>query len=81
MSALGQQARSLADRAAVSLKWLATIVPMAMAVGSACAFFLWSLERVGEIRFDHPWLLFLLPVGGLGVPFVSLLRTIGGGGE
>lgn len=43
------------------------IVPMAMAVGSACAFFLWSLERAAQIRFGHPWLLFLLPLGGLGV--------------
>ena len=49
------------------LKWLLLIVPMAMAVGSACAFFLWSLDLVTGWRFDHPWLLFLLPVAGVAV--------------
>jgi len=67
MSAFGQKARSLADCVFVSLKWLAMVVPMAMAVGSACAFFLWSLDRVAQIRFDRPWLLYLLPLGGVGV--------------
>ena len=67
MSALGQKVRVLAGGVAISLKWMTMIVPMAMAVGSACAFFLWSLERATELRFDHPWLLFFLPLGGLGV--------------
>jgi len=48
-------------------KWLILVVPMAMAVGSACAFFLWSLERVTQIRFEHPWLLYFLPLAGIGV--------------
>ena len=65
MSALGQKVRVLAGGVAISLKWMTMIVPMAMAVGSACAFFLWSLERATELRFDHPWLLFFLPLGGL----------------
>jgi len=38
---------------------------MAMGVGSACALFLWSLDRVTELRFAHGWLLFLLPVAGV----------------
>jgi len=67
MSALGQRSRALAGRASVLLKWLGLVVPMSMAVGSACALFLWSLERVSQIRFAHPWLLFFLPLGGLGV--------------
>jgi H+/Cl- antiporter ClcA len=50
-----------------SVKWLLLIVPMALAVGSACAFFLWSLEIVTKVRFDHPWLLYLLPLAGVGV--------------
>lgn len=50
-----------------SLKWLALLVPMAAAVGSASAFFLWSLDALTRVRFDHPWLLYLLPVGGIGI--------------
>jgi hypothetical protein len=51
----------------ISLRWLVLIVPMAALVGSAVAFFLWSLNYVTNVRFAHPWLLFLLPVAGLGV--------------
>ena len=50
--------------ARAGLKWLALIIPMAMAVGSAVAFFLWSLDAVTGVRFDHPWLLYLLPIAG-----------------
>ena len=37
------------------------------AVGSACAFFLWSLDRVTSLRLDHPRLLYLLPLAGLSI--------------
>jgi H+/Cl- antiporter ClcA/PII-like signaling protein len=70
MIPLRRTAQSSVERLSVSLKWLATIIPMAMAVGSACAFFLWSLDRVTHIRFEHPWLLFFLPLGGAGVGFL-----------
>jgi H+/Cl- antiporter ClcA len=50
-----------------ALKWLAILAPLAMAVGSASAFFLWALDAVTLVRFAHPRLLFLLPVAGLGV--------------
>ena len=40
------------------------LVPMAIAVGSLCAAFLWSLDVATRTRFAHPWLLFLLPLGG-----------------
>jgi H+/Cl- antiporter ClcA/PII-like signaling protein len=52
---------------ATTLRWLVILIPMAMIVGSACAGFLWSLERVTHIRYEHPWLLYFLPLGGLGV--------------
>ena len=53
-----------------SLKWAALVIPMAMAVGSACAFFLWSLDAVTNLRFQQPWLLYLLPVAGVAVGLV-----------
>lgn len=48
-------------------KWLAILAPLAIAIGSASAFFLWSLDAVTLLRFSKPWLLYLLPVAGLAV--------------
>ena len=52
-----QQFRSLA-------KWVAVVVPMAVAVGSLVALFLWSLDRATELRFDFPWLIYAMPAVG-----------------
>lgn len=62
-----------------SLKWLMLVGPVAAAIGTACALFLWSLERVTHIRFDQPWLLFLLPLAGAGVNI--LYARFGGNSE
>ncbi|WP_223796509.1 voltage-gated chloride channel family protein [Sphingomonas nostoxanthinifaciens] len=55
------------DHAISVLRWALLLVPMASAVGTLCAAFLWSLDFATRARFDHPWLLFLLPVGGAAV--------------
>lgn len=47
-----------------AIKWLAVLLPMAALVGTASAFFLWSLDALTRVRFDNPWLIYLLPVGG-----------------
>jgi Chloride channel protein EriC len=47
------------------LKWLVYVLPVAIAVGSSIAFFLWLLEKATEFRFTHEWLLFFLPVAGV----------------
>lgn len=62
--------RHLLSRGRMALLWLTWIVPMALTVGSACALFLWSLDVATRSRFEHPWLLFLLPVAGLSVGLV-----------
>ena len=49
------------------LKWMLLVLPVGLCVGSACALFLWLLDLVTQLRFDHPWLLFLLPVGGVAI--------------
>ena len=46
------------------LRWTVLVLPVAVLAGSASAGFLWCLDRVTQLRWDHPWLLFLLPVGG-----------------
>jgi H+/Cl- antiporter ClcA len=51
-------------------KLIALVVLMSVIVGSACAFFLWSLELVTKVRFDHPWLLWFLPVAGMAVAWL-----------
>jgi H+/Cl- antiporter ClcA len=57
------------------------LVPMAMAVGSLCAAFLWGLDAATRLRFLHPWLLFLLPLGGgaVGLLYHRLGRSVEGG--
>ena len=51
-------------------KWLAITTPLAAVVGSACAFFLWSLGYVTTLRFNNPWLLFLLPLAGIPITYL-----------
>lgn len=50
-----------------ALSWAAILAPMAAAVGSLCALFLWSLDLATRTRLAHPWLLFGLPLAGLAV--------------
>lgn len=45
-------------------KWAVLVVPLGLVTGSCVAAFLWSLDRVTATRFEHPWLLWLLPVAG-----------------
>jgi len=48
-------------------KWIVLTVPVGLAVGSACALFLWSLEAATQLRFEHAWLLWLLPIAGAAI--------------
>lgn len=47
------------------LRWTIWVIPMAIVIGSGVAFFLWSLDAVTQIRLNNPWLLSLLPLGGV----------------
>jgi H+/Cl- antiporter ClcA len=53
-----------------AIKWLAALLVMSAVVGSASAFFLWSLDALTRVRFANPWLLWLLPVGGFAVGWI-----------
>ena len=59
--------------------WLLLVTPVAVLAGSASALFLWALDRVTTLRFEHPWLLFLLPLAGPVI--VWLYRRWGGTAE
>jgi H+/Cl- antiporter ClcA len=52
------------------LKWLAISLAVSLLVGSASAIFLKSLEWVTVFRESHLWVLFLLPVAGLGLGWI-----------
>lgn len=67
--------REQVSLAAYVLKWTLIAGLAAGAVGSACALFLWSLDLATQARWDHPWLLWLLPVAGLAVGW--LYHTLG----
>lgn len=73
--------RTRHDHAVSVVRWVLLLVPMAMAVGTLCAAFLWSLDAATKARFDHPWLLFLLPVGGgaIGLLYHWTGRSVEGG--
>ena len=47
------------------LRWTLLVIPVALTVGSLVALFLWLLDNAIHFRFDHPWLLFLLPLAGI----------------
>jgi H+/Cl- antiporter ClcA len=59
--------------------WTLLATPVGLLAGSASALFLRSLDRVTETRWDHPWLLWLLPVAGFGVGWLYL--KVGGRAE
>lgn len=64
-----------------AVKWLAVLLPMAAVIGSASAFFLWSLDALTRVRFANPGLMWLLPVGGfiVGWTYLHYGKTAGGG--
>lgn len=60
------------------LRWTLIAGPVSAVIGSACALFLWALDRATSARFDHPWLIWLMPLGGLVI--ACLYRWAGGKG-
>lgn len=46
-------------------KWALVIFIIAISTGSAVALFLWLLQKVTEIRWNNPSLLYLLPAAGV----------------
>lgn len=55
------------------IRWTLTVIPVAVAIGSLVAFFLWLLGWAIHYRFAHPWLLYLLPLAGVMIHFLYKL--------
>lgn len=47
------------------IKWTAYIVPVAIVIGSLVALFLFLLDQATHFRWEHQWLLLLLPLAGV----------------
>ncbi|MBY0481541.1 MAG: voltage-gated chloride channel family protein [Chitinophagaceae bacterium] len=54
------------------VKWAFLVTPLAIAVGSLVALFLWLLDYVTVLRWQNNWLLFLLPFAGIAIYFLYL---------
>lgn len=49
------------------LRWTLIALPIALITGSLVALFLWLLDAATQYRWQHPRLLFLLPVAGIAI--------------
>jgi H+/Cl- antiporter ClcA len=61
------------------LRCVALALTVSVLAGSTTALFLWSLDLVTRLHWHHPWLLWLLPIGGCGVGL--LYHYVGAGSE
>ena len=52
------------------LKWTLIVIPVSLSVGSFVALFLWLLDKATHLREQNGWLLFLLPLAGIGIYFL-----------
>ncbi|MDB5118823.1 MAG: putative voltage-gated ClC-type chloride channel ClcB [Sphingobacteriales bacterium] len=52
------------------IRWILLVLPIAIAIGSLVALFLWLLNAAIHFRFTHNWLLYLLPIAGLIIHFI-----------
>ncbi|MBS1689145.1 MAG: voltage-gated chloride channel family protein [Bacteroidetes bacterium] len=55
------------------LRWTALTIPVSLIVGSLVALFLWLLDQATQFRWQHAWLLFLLPLAGIAIHFLYKL--------
>ncbi|RDC57806.1 voltage-gated chloride channel protein [Pedobacter chinensis] len=62
-----------------SVRWTLLILPIAIAIGSTVALFLWLLNWAIHFRFSHTWLLYLLPIAGVAIHFIY--RSVGRSSE
>jgi H+/Cl- antiporter ClcA len=51
-------------------RWCLLSIPVALITGSLVALFLWLLDTLTLFRFEHTWLLYLLPLAGVLIHFL-----------
>lgn len=55
------------------LKWTLLAIPVSLIAGSLVALFLFLLDEATKYRWQHEWLLFLLPLAGITIHFLYKL--------
>jgi len=60
-------------------RWTLLVIPLSALTGALVALFLWLLDLVTQFRWQHPWLLYLLPLAG--VLIYWMYRTAGKNAE
>ncbi|MGC4057261.1 MAG: voltage-gated chloride channel family protein [Chitinophagaceae bacterium] len=58
---------TLTESISYTLRWLLRSIPVAAVTGTLVAAFLWSLDKVTDIRLHYAWLLYLLPFAGIAI--------------
>lgn len=53
-----------------AFRWTLLLLPVAIVIGSLVALFLWLLNWAIHFRFQHSWLLYLLPISGILIHFI-----------
>jgi H+/Cl- antiporter ClcA len=61
------------------IKWFILVLPIGIVIGSMVVLFLWLLSAATQFRFNHTWLLYLLPIAGILIHFIY--QTIGKSAE
>jgi len=61
------------------VRWSVIVIPVSIVIGSIVAFFLWILNLAIHYRFEHTYLLYLLPIAGIGIHF--LYQSVGKSSE
>ncbi|MGN6416332.1 MAG: voltage-gated chloride channel family protein [Pseudobacter sp.] len=55
------------------IRWTLLCIPLSLLAGSVVALFLWLLDETTRLRWQNPWLLFLLPFSGVLIYFMYKL--------
>ncbi len=57
--------RTNVKRAAITIRWVIFSIISGLLIGAAGTIFSLSMSFVTAVRLSHPWVVFLLPIGGL----------------
>ncbi|WP_232282875.1 voltage-gated chloride channel family protein [Pedobacter sp. BAL39] len=52
------------------VRWTLMLFPVSVAIGTVVALFMWLLSWATHFRFQHTWLLYLLPLSGILIHFI-----------
>ena len=47
------------------IRWSFLLIPLSIIIGSSITLFMYLLEKATSLRFEHEWLLWLLPIAGM----------------